>query len=94
MNDKKSILDVKNFNLHIEEHHILKDINMSFFRKKVTAIMGPSGCGKSTLVRSMNRLNDQIPGIKMDREMSLYKKNLLEMNPILVRRKVAKQTRR
>ncbi|MBG90624.1 MAG: phosphate ABC transporter ATP-binding protein [Actinobacteria bacterium] len=83
-----SVLDVQGFNLHINEHHILKDINLSFYRKKVTAIMGPSGCGKSTLVRSMNRLNDLISGVRMDGGMYLYKKNLLEMNPILVRRKV------
>lgn len=88
MKENTSILDVQAFNLHINEHHILKNIDMSFYRKKVTAIMGPSGCGKSTLIRSMNRLNDLIPGIKLEGNMFLYKKNLLEMNPILVRRKV------
>ena len=88
MKKNGSVLDVNNFNLHINEHHILKKINMSFYRKKVTAIMGPSGCGKSTLVRSMNRLNDLIPGVKMDGGMMLYKKDLLDMNPMLVRRKV------
>lgn len=82
------VLEVKDFNLHIGEHHILNDINMSFYRKKVTAIMGPSGCGKTTLVRTINRLNDSIEGIKFEGEMSLYQKNLLDMNPILVRRKV------
>lgn len=82
------ILDIKKFNLRINEDHILKNIELPIYRKRVTAIMGPSGCGKSTLVRSINRLNDSIPGVKLYGEMFLYKKNLLEMNPMLVRRKV------
>ncbi|MBT5954782.1 phosphate ABC transporter ATP-binding protein [bacterium] len=88
MKKETCILDIKKFNLHINEHHILKNLDLPFYRKKVTAIMGPSGCGKSTLVRSINRLNDAIPGVKMSGNMFLYKKNLLEMNPMLVRRKV------
>jgi phosphate transport system ATP-binding protein len=88
MNTLQTILEVKNFNLHIGEKQILRDISLEFYRKKVTAIMGPSGCGKTTFIRSINRLNDLIPELKTDGQMMLYKKDILELNPIVVRRKV------
>jgi phosphate transport system ATP-binding protein len=88
MNENKSVLDVEKLNLYINEQHILKDIDIAFYKNKVTAIMGPSGCGKTTLIRSVNRLNDLIPGIKSTGNMFLHQKNLLEMNPIQVRREV------
>lgn len=88
INKPRTVLDVQNFDLYIQDHQILKNVSLSFYRKQVTAIMGPSGCGKTTLIRSINRLNDAIPGLKQSGNLSLYGKNILEMNPILVRRKV------
>jgi phosphate transport system ATP-binding protein len=82
------VLEINNFDLYIDQHQILKKINLSLYRKNVTAIMGPSGCGKTTLIRSINRLNDLISNLRMSGEMLLYRKNLLEMDPMLVRRKV------
>mgnify|MGYP001363088908 CR=1 FL=1 len=88
MNHNKSVLNIEGLNLSIGNNQILKDISMSFYRKKVTAIMGPSGCGKTTLIRSINRLSDLVPDLTMTGKMMLYQKNLLDMNPVLVRRKV------
>lgn len=88
MKENTAVLDVQSFNLSINDQPILKEINVSFYRNKATAIMGPSGCGKTTLVRSINRLNDSIAGVKMSGRLSLYQKDLLQMNPMLVRRKV------
>jgi len=45
---------------------ILKDINLSIPERRMTAIIGPSGCGKSTLLRCFNRLNDIIPGARLE----------------------------
>ncbi len=87
-NTDKMVLKIENLNLSIGEQEILKNINMSFYRKKVTAIMGPSGCGKTTLIRCINRLSDLVPDLKMTGQLNLYQKNLLEMNPVMVRRKV------
>lgn len=87
-NTDKTVLKIENLNLSIGEQEILKNINMSFYRKKVTAIMGPSGCGKTTLIRCINRLSDLVPDLKMTGQLNLYQKNLLEMNPVMVRRKV------
>ena len=88
MKPLRTILNIEDLNLSIGDHQILKHISMPFYRKKVTAIMGPSGCGKTTLIRSINRLSDLVPDLKISGKMMLYRKNLLEMNPVLVRRKV------
>jgi len=57
-------IEVKNFNFAYGPRPALRDLNFSVERKAVTAIIGPSGCGKSTFLRSINRLNDLIPGIR------------------------------
>ena len=85
---EQSLLAVKDFNLHIKKAHILKNVSLSFYKHKVTAIMGPSGCGKTTLIRSLNRLNDGIDGVKMTGSIKLNTMNILKMNPILVRRQI------
>lgn len=57
-------IKIDNLNLWYGNFHALKNINVSFEEKKITAIIGPSGCGKSTLLRVLNRMNDLIEGIK------------------------------
>lgn len=54
-------LKVNNLNAKFEDFHVLKDINASFPKNSVTALIGPSGCGKSTFIRTINRMNDLIP---------------------------------
>jgi phosphate transport system ATP-binding protein len=57
-------IDVHGFSFFYGERQVLRDLSFSIERKAVTAIIGPSGCGKSTFLRSINRLNDLIAGIK------------------------------
>jgi phosphate transport system ATP-binding protein len=57
-------VDVRSFSFFYGSRQILKKLNFSIERKSVTAIIGPSGCGKSTFLRSINRLNDLIPGVR------------------------------
>jgi len=59
------LLCVKDLNLWFGDKQVLKNINISTPRKKLTAIIGPSGCGKSTLIRCFNRMNDLIPEAKI-----------------------------
>jgi phosphate transport system ATP-binding protein len=58
-------IQIKNFNLHYGEFHALHNINMDIRDRCITALIGPSGCGKSTLVRSLNRMNDLIAGVRV-----------------------------
>lgn len=64
------IIVFKEFNLWFGKDHILKNISINIEKNKVTAVIGPSGCGKSTFVKSINRMNDLIPGCKTDGEIS------------------------
>ena len=57
-------VDVRNFSFAYGNREVLRRLSFSIPRKSVTAIIGPSGCGKSTFLRSINRLNDLIPGIR------------------------------
>ncbi|MGN0315361.1 MAG: phosphate ABC transporter ATP-binding protein PstB [Fusicatenibacter sp.] len=66
-----SKIDVKNMDLYYGDFHALKDINLQIDANEVTAFIGPSGCGKSTLLKSINRMNDLVPGCKITGQMTL-----------------------
>jgi len=51
--------------------HALKDINLDIYANQVTALIGPSGCGKSTFIRLLNRMNDLIPGARMEGRITM-----------------------
>lgn len=74
MNTSK--IDVENFNLSIGNQHILKDINCKIPSRKITVILGSSGCGKTTLLKSMNRLTDLYPRVKMSGNILLNKQGI------------------
>ena len=57
---------VKDLDLYYGDFQALKKINMEIGTKEITALIGPSGCGKSTFVRTLNRMNDEIEGIKVE----------------------------
>lgn len=69
MND--SVIRIDKLNLYYEKFHALKDINLDIPEKTVTAFIGPSGCGKSTLLRTLNRMNDMIPGTRIEGTVSI-----------------------
>lgn len=62
----KSYLNVTNLNIHINNNHILKNVNLEIPDKKITCIIGPSGCGKSTLLKTFNRLIDRVEGVHIE----------------------------
>ncbi len=64
-----SIISVKSLNLWYGEHQALKDINIEIERNSITALIGPSGCGKSTFLKTLDRMNDLIPGVKITGEV-------------------------
>ena len=59
------ILEAKTLNLWYGEHHALHDVSLSVPEKSITALIGPSGCGKSTFLKTLNRMNDLIPGVRI-----------------------------
>ena len=60
-----SIISAKNMCLWYGDHQALKDVNIEIPEKSITAFIGPSGCGKSTFLKTLNRMNDLIPGVKI-----------------------------
>ena len=62
----KNKMTIEHMNLHYEDFHALKDINLNIKENQITAFIGPSGCGKSTLLKSLNRMNDLVEGCKID----------------------------
>jgi phosphate transport system ATP-binding protein len=71
-------IEVKNLNFYYAGNiHILKNINMTVYKNKVTALIGPSGCGKTTLLRCFNRMHDLYAGNKYDGEIIFQGKNIL-----------------
>ena len=61
-----AILQAKDLNLWYGDHHALKHINFGIPEKSITALIGPSGCGKSTFLRTLNRMNDLIGGVRIE----------------------------
>ena len=71
-----SKIDVSNMDLYYGDFHALNNINPSIDANEVTAFIGPSGCGKSTLLKSINRMNDLVPGCRITGEMLLDGENI------------------
>ena len=85
----KPKLDIEKLNLHYGAFHALKDINMQIDEHKITAFIGPSGCGKSTFLKTLNRMNDLVEGVKIEGKVELDGKNIFkDMDAITLRHKV------
>ena len=59
-------IDVKGMDFYYGSNHVLHQIDVSILSNQVTALIGPSGCGKSTFIRSLNRMNDIVPGARVE----------------------------
>ena len=76
----KNILEVKDMNLWYSNFHALKNINMEIPKNQITAFIGPSGCGKSTFLKSLNRMNDLVDGVKITGSITYENQNILDAN--------------
>jgi phosphate transport system ATP-binding protein len=83
-------LRVEHLNVHIDSAHILKDINLVIPEKNITCIIGPSGCGKSTFLKSLNRMHDETPEVKITGKIFVDGENIYgsNVNVIDTRRKM------
>ena len=71
------ILEAKKLNLWYGPNHALHDVSIAIPEHEITAFIGPSGCGKSTFLRTLNRMNDLIPGVKITGEVNYKGQNIL-----------------
>ena len=61
-------------------HHALKDINVDIPVHQITALIGPSGCGKSTFLKTLNRMNDLVPGVHIEGDVCFEGQNIFDKN--------------
>ncbi|MNZ72471.1 Phosphate import ATP-binding protein PstB 3 [compost metagenome] len=67
----EALIHINKLNLFYGSFHALKDVSLTIPEKAITAFIGPSGCGKSTLLRTLNRMNDMIPGTRIEGGLSI-----------------------
>lgn len=83
-------IEVSHLDLYYGENHALKDINMDLYGNCITAFIGPSGCGKSTYLKTLNRMNDLVPNVRITGKILLDGENIYspKVDTTLLRKKV------
>ena len=71
------IMNISNLNVYSKSAHILKNINITIPKNKITVLLGPSGCGKTTLLKCMNRLTDLYSELRLDGSIEIDGQNIL-----------------
>jgi len=81
---------IENLDVYIEDQHILKDINVAIPEKSITCIIGPSGCGKTTLLKTLNRMHDETPEVRINGKVYVDDLNIYDkgVNVIDIRKKM------
>ena len=81
---------VQDVKVYYSDFMALQEVNMEIPERKIVAFIGPSGCGKSTLLRCFNRMNDLIPGARVEGRINYQGKNIYDnkINPVKIRRQV------
>lgn len=84
------IIKTKSLGLYYDTKLALEDVNLSIYRRKVTALIGPSGCGKSTLLRCFNRMNDLIPEARTSGQILFKNEDILrsDIDPTEIRYRI------
>lgn len=87
MNSK---ISVSNLNLYYGQNHALKSVNMEMPENEITAFIGPSGCGKSTFLKTLNRMNDLVEGVRIEGKVVLDGEDIYSptVDTTLLRKKV------
>ncbi len=85
---ENQILTTENLFAHYGDIDTIKNVNVSFPKNSITAIMGPSGCGKTTFLRCLNRMHELTPNAGSRGKIILHDEDLNKLEPIEVRRKI------
>ena len=88
--EEPTVIGFDQYNLWYGQKHALRDVTLNIPLKRITALIGPSGCGKSTLLRSINRMNDLIPGVKTKGRVEYHGLDIFgkDIDPVEVRRRI------
>jgi phosphate transport system ATP-binding protein len=88
--EPRPVIEIQGVDFYYSSFRAVKDVSISFAPRKITALIGPSGCGKSTLLRTMNRMNDLIPGTRIEGRITYHGVDLYdpEVDAVEVRRRI------
>lgn len=78
MNNKKTKFEIKDLDLYYGDFQALKKVGIDIYEREITALIGPSGCGKSTFLRTLNRMNDLIPGTRIEGQVKFDNKDIYD----------------
>ena len=70
-NTNVPVISAKDLNLWYSDFKALKSISLDVGEREITALIGPSGCGKSTFLKTLNRMNDLVPGVRIEGDVRL-----------------------
>ena len=84
------VIECENVSVYYGGFRAVSDVSMMFGRNEITALIGPSGCGKSTVLRALNRMNDLIPGARVEGTIRYKQQDMYgpDVDPIEVRRRI------
>lgn len=90
MRMKDCAITVRELDLHYGTFQALKQVPLDVLRNRITALIGPSGCGKSTLLRTLNRMNDLVPGVRIEGKVLLEGRDIYaaDMDVCALRKRV------
>ncbi len=71
-----TIIEAKGLELYYGDNHALKSVSLKIPENRITALIGPSGCGKSTFLKTLNRMNDLVPGVRIEGEVLYNGENI------------------
>ena len=88
--EHSAVFDIRDVSIYYGQSRALAGTSLKIYRNQVTAVIGPSGCGKSTFIRSLNRMNDPIPGFRIDGQVLYHGHDLYgsKANRVEVRRRI------
>ena len=88
--DGEYAIEARDLDIYYGSFRAVKNIDLQFPTKQITALIGPSGCGKSTVLRAFNRMNDLIPSARAEGEILFHGKNIYDedVDPVEVRRRI------
>lgn len=87
---KTEVFNLDDVTVRYGDYRAIRNVSLKVYKNEITAFIGPSGCGKSTLLRSFNRMNDLIPGARVEGLMTYHGTDLYgsDVDPIEVRRRI------
>ncbi len=90
INTKTHAVQIQKVDIYYGSYRAVHDVNIDVHDRKITAFIGPSGCGKSTVLRAINRMNDLVPGARLEGEIIFQGRNLYgkDIDAVEVRRRI------